>query len=310
MAINIRPETAADYAAIASVNARAFGFKGSEPLMVSLARHRSGFDPELSLVIEVDGRIAGHALFTRQVIRLLNDDLPAVLLGPIAVDPGCQDQGLGGALIVEGHNIARAKGYTLSFLVGHPSYYPRFGYRQNVFGDSHITVVSTDDTMPALEKRFPTDTDVPALTDLWLREEGGVDFAIRPGCDFMDWSFTNPLILPAVYVRDGEIVGYTRTHQREPLKPRVFLACDAEAARAMVNAIAGAAGREVTLPLHPYSASAAAFDVKPSVHAWDAGMAHRLAEGPFDEFIARLEFKQRLPGRPNWPVMFEVENAT
>ncbi|MBI5668976.1 MAG: N-acetyltransferase [Chloroflexi bacterium] len=308
MAIIIRPETVADYATIAAVNARAFGFKGSEPLMVSFARHRAGFDPELSLVVEVDNCVVGHALFTRQVIRLLGEDVPAVLLGPIAVDPAHQDQGLGGALIVEGHNVARAKGYTLSFLVGHPTYYPRFGYRTHVFGDAHVTVVSTDEPAP-LATRFPTEADVPALGNLWLREEGGVDFAIHPGGEFMDWSFTNPLILPAVYVREGEIVGYTRIHRNEPLKPRLFLARDADVARAMVNIIAGAAGREVTLPLHPYSASAAVFDTKPTVRAWDAAMAHRLAEGLLDEFIARLEFKQRLPGRPVWPVMFDVENA-
>ena len=307
MGFNIRPETVADYAAIAAVNARAFNFKGSEPLMVALARHRSSFDPELSLVVEVDGRVVGHALFTRQVIRLLNDDLPAVLLGPIAVDPAYQDQGFGGALIVEGHNVARAKGYTLSFLVGHPSYYPRFGYRMNVFGVSHVTVVSVGE--PPLQTRFPTDADIPVLSELWLHEEGGVDFAIHPGNDFMDWSFTNPLVLPSVYLRDGEIVGYARIQHNEPLKPRLFLARDVDAARAMVNTIAGAAGREVTLPLHPYSASASAFDTKPTAHAWDAAMAHRLADGPFDEFVARLEFKQRLPGRPIWPVMFDVENA-
>lgn len=308
MGIIIRPETVADYAAIAAVNARAFGFKGSEPLMVSLARHRSSFDAELSLVVEVDSRVVGHALFTRQVIRLLGEDVPAVLLGPIAVDPAHQDQGLGGALIVEGHNVARAKGYTLSFLVGHPTYYPRFGYRSQVFGDSHVVVVSTDESAQ-LETRFPTEADVPSLSDLWLREESRVDFAIHPGGEFMDWSFTNPLILPAVYVRDGEIMGYTRIHRNAPLKPRLFLARDADAARAMVNSIAGAAGREVALPLHPYSASAAAFDDKPTARAWDAAMAHRLAEGPLDEFIARLEFKQRPPGRPVWPVMFDVENA-
>lgn len=308
MGINIRPETPADYTSIAAVNARAFGFKGSEPLMVALVRHRSTFDAELSLVVEVDGRVVGHALFTRQVIRLLGEDVPAVLLGPIAVDPAYQGQGLGGALIVDGHNAARAKGYSLSFLVGHLSYYPRFGYRQHVFGDSQVVVVSTGEAAQ-LETRFPTDADLPTLAELWLREEGGVDFAIHPGTEFMDWSFTNPLVLPVVYLRDGEIVGYARIQHNEPLKPRLFLARDADAARAMVDVISGAAGCEITLPLHPYSASAAAFDAKPAAHAWDAAMAHRLAEGPFDEYIARLEFKQRLPGRPIWPVMFDVEVA-
>lgn len=306
MGINIRPETVQDYPAIAAINARAFGFAPSEALIVALARHHPAFDPELSLVAELDGRVIGHVLFTRQVIRLLNADVPAVLLAPIAVDPAYHGQGFGGALIVEGHNIARAKGYTLSFLLGHATYYPRFGYRTGVYGASSVTVTAGE-AVESLETRPPTEADVPALQALWLHEEGGVDFSVRPGDDFLSWSYTNPALRPLVYLRGSEVIGYTRSHQMEPLKPRLFLARDVEAARSMVSHIGGAAGREITLPLHPYSASAAAFEVKPTATAWDAGMGHRLAEGPFDDFCVMLEFKTRLPGRPLWPPMFEIE---
>ncbi len=306
MNMTIRPETVPDYPTIAAVTARAFGFTCSEPLMIALARHRPAFAPDLSLVAERDGEVIGHALDTRQVIRLLGADVPAVLLGPIAVDPAYQGQGIGGALIAEGHNAARARGYTLSFLVGHPTYYPRFGYRTHVFGGSNVTFMASEPSL-TLETRPPVEADLPALRALWLHEEGGVDFSIYPGDDFLSWSFTNPLLRPLVYLRGDEVVGYTRTFQTEPLKPRMFLARDGEVARAMVNQIAGAAGHEVTLPLHPYSASAAAFEAQPVATAWDAGMAYPLAAGPFDEFYALLESKKRLPGRPLWPPMFEFD---
>lgn len=125
----IRSETVADYAAIADLHARAFGHRSHEALIIALHRHRAVFDAELSLVAEIDGCVVGHALFSPHRVRLLGQDTPAVNLAPIAVDPGRQGRGIGGRLIVEGHSIASAKGYAFSFLLGHTSYYPRFGYR-------------------------------------------------------------------------------------------------------------------------------------------------------------------------------------
>ena len=53
---------------------------------------------------------------------------PALALAPVAVLPAYQKQGIGGKLIVEGHRIARELGHNVIILVGHPDYYPRFGY--------------------------------------------------------------------------------------------------------------------------------------------------------------------------------------
>ena len=62
--IKIRPETLKDYAAIARVNVRAFNPHVSVPLIVDLHRHRSRFDPELSILAEVDGRNVGSQSVT------------------------------------------------------------------------------------------------------------------------------------------------------------------------------------------------------------------------------------------------------
>src|SRR5262245_46248871 len=132
--MRIRPETIQDYAAIAALHVRAFGERATEALIVTLQRHSPAFDPELSLVAELDGRVIGHALFSPHTVRLLDQDVRAVNLAPIAVDPSMQRQGVGGRLIAAGHALARDKGYAFSFLLGHTSYYPRHGYLTRAYG--------------------------------------------------------------------------------------------------------------------------------------------------------------------------------
>lgn len=313
----IRPETVSDYPPIAALHARAFGGRAAESLIVTLHRQRRAFDPELSLVAEVDGQIAGHVLFSPHVIRLLDQNVAAVNLAPIAVDPAYQGRGIGGRLIAEGHTIAAAKGYAASILLGHTSYYPRFGYHTHAFGSAQLAVVP--DTLPAepLAMRGPTSEDIAALRDLWLHVEGSVDMALDPGADLLDWLSPNPAMRAVVYLRDDCVVGYTRIHdaetgaEAEVTKPRVFLARDAGAARAMIAMIAhqarqqGASAAECILPLH--SASIPAAELGTAVcKAWASGMACSLAPSPLDEYLARVEAGERLPGRPIWPVAFDL----
>ena len=307
--MNILPETPADYAAIADITYRAFD-NLSEPLIVSLLRHRARFDPELSLVAEVDGRVVGHVLFSPQTIRLLGQDVPVVCVAPIAVEPGFQGQGIGKALIEEGHNIARTKGYSLSFLLGHETYYPRFGYITGVYGVSSVEIAA--DSLPnrglgksPLTIRRPHETDLLALRQLWLHEEGGVDFAIYPGDLILDWLSPNPNMDAAVYLRGDQIVGYSRVLSTEPSSPRFFLAADHDAAVEMATVLVFGA-TSITLPLHPYSASAGAFTIKPEVHAWKAGMACSLAPGLFEDYYGALQAGTRLPGRVIWPIAFDL----
>ena len=134
--INIRAETEADYEAITQVNDLAFGRENEGRLVVALREHED-FDPRLSLVAECQGevighpdcKIIGHALFTPIRIQTPKAEHPTLGLGPIAVLPKHQKCGTGGKLIQVGHRIARDLGYTSVILLGHPSYYPRFGYR-------------------------------------------------------------------------------------------------------------------------------------------------------------------------------------
>jgi putative acetyltransferase len=308
--IVIRPESVADYAEIASVHACAFGNRAGEALIVALHRQRRVFDHELSLVAEIDGRIVGHVLFSPHQIRLLGSTVPAVNLAPIAVQPAYQGQSIGSQLIAEGHAIAASKGYSVSFLLGHPSYYPRFGYHTHAFGSSHLVLPIEGSSQELMEVRRPVSEDVSALCELWQYEEQAVDMALSPEEDLLDWLSPHPAIEASVYLRDGAIVGYTRVHQNEPSQPRIFLAHDAQAARAMASTLARKLDSQahqghLILPLHPLSASAQTLG-DAQCRSWEAAMACELHPSPLPDYLAQVRAGQRPAGRVIWPVMFDV----
>ena len=129
MKCRIRQETSGDTSAVFEVVRSAFEHARpsdhDEHHLVERLRKSSAFVPELSLVAESDGRVAGHILFTE--IRIA--DTTQLALAPLSVVPSLQRMGIGGQLIREGHRIAKEMGYTFSVVLGYPDYYPRFGYR-------------------------------------------------------------------------------------------------------------------------------------------------------------------------------------
>ena len=305
--MRICPETISDYAAIASLHVRAFGERPTEALIVALQRQSPAFDLELSLVAELDGRVIGHALFFPHTVRLLDHDVRAVNLAPIAVEPAAQRQGIGGQLIAAGHALARDKGYAFSFLLGHTSYYPRHGYLVRAYGASSVSLSAAGLPQPGLVARTPHEADVAALRTLWRQAEAKVDFALDPGGELLDWLSPNPAIGSTVFLDGDELVGYARVHAAELARPRVFLARDASAARRMVAQLAAAAGAaEITLPLHPASAGASELG-SAECRAWDAAMACPLRPSPFDQYYAEVLAGLRAPGRLIWPVAFDLE---
>jgi putative acetyltransferase len=126
--VSLRPERSGDEAAIYEVNQLAFA-GDAEPMLVDAIRASDGFIPELSLVAEQAGRIVGHVLFSRAVIRGEAGEIPVLVLAPIAILPEWQNQGIGSRLIEAGLNRARELGERIVVLIGHPWYYPRFGFK-------------------------------------------------------------------------------------------------------------------------------------------------------------------------------------
>ncbi|MFO7320899.1 MAG: N-acetyltransferase [Chloroflexota bacterium] len=301
--IHVRPERPSDYAGIAALHVRAFGQRLDEALIVNLHRQRRSFDPDLSLVAEVEGQPVGHALFNPCQIQLMGQTVRAVNLAPLGVEPAFQKRGVGTALIEAGHQLAREKGFALSFLLGHSEYYPRFGYRPRAFGVASITL-KPGDGATSLERREPVESDLDALLALWRLQEAQVDFAIEPELTMCDWLSPHPAIRAVVFERAGEIVGFVRLHKEEPCAPRFFLACDAGTARAMIAGIAGCAS--VVLPLHPRSSYAAELDGAVETAAWEAAMVCPLNDSPYEDYEREVKQGRRPPGRPLWNTTFDL----
>ena len=132
--ITIRPEEPRDIEAVLRVNALAFGSQ-EEPDMVRALR-RAG-KVLCSLVAEAQGAVVGHILFSPMTIESETETHNAVCLGPLAVLPTFQRQGIGSQLMEAGLAECRRQGHKAVFLLGHPSYYPRFGFRRAREFDVH-----------------------------------------------------------------------------------------------------------------------------------------------------------------------------
>ena len=125
--ITIRPEKKSDYAAISEVNRLAFESE-EEARLVETLRQSTGFIPELSLVAVNDGQVVGHILFSPLTIETKNGEVPALTLASMAVRPGFQNQGIGSELAVQGLKECQRLDHKIVVVVGHPNYYPRFGF--------------------------------------------------------------------------------------------------------------------------------------------------------------------------------------
>lgn len=101
---------------------------GDERELVINLRRSKDFIPELSLVAEFQGVIAGHILFTTSRILTGKKVVMSLTLAPVSVLPGYQKQGIGSLLIKNGLRIAKKLGHTNVNVLGHPDYYPKFGF--------------------------------------------------------------------------------------------------------------------------------------------------------------------------------------
>jgi len=122
----VRAEEPRQFAAIARVVEAAFG-KPDEARLVAELRETGGYIPALALVAETGAEVVGHVMFTHVTLRG-DRDRAVLALAPVAVRPGEQRAGIGKALIREGLRIADELGEPLVVVLGHPAYYPKFGF--------------------------------------------------------------------------------------------------------------------------------------------------------------------------------------
>lgn len=131
--MNIRPETAKDFKSIYDLVRRAFETakvsNGQEQDFVEKLRSGENYLPELALVAEDEGRLAGHIMLTKITVEQEPENWAALLAAPLSVELEHRGQGLGAELMREAVRRAAAKNFPAVFLVGDPAYYRRFGFK-------------------------------------------------------------------------------------------------------------------------------------------------------------------------------------
>lgn len=121
----IRHETPSDIPSVRHVNEAAFG-RRDEAALVDRLRENARF--VLSLLAELNGEGVGHILFTDVRLEDADKDPRFLGLAPMAVLPAHQRAGIGAALITRGLEDCAELGYRGVVVLGHPEYYPRFGF--------------------------------------------------------------------------------------------------------------------------------------------------------------------------------------
>lgn len=148
--IEIRETTINDYTDITKVHKDAFGEEGEiiAGLVTDLLEDESG-KPLISLLALSQGEAVGHILFTKAKIDNDKNNLSAYILAPLGISQKFQNVGIGGKLISEGIKKLKELNTDLIFVLGYPTYYPKYGFINNAIGE-----IGYEATYPILEKNY------------------------------------------------------------------------------------------------------------------------------------------------------------
>ena len=154
--LTIRKEIPDDYAGVINLTEKAFETleisDHNEGKLVEKLRKSPNFIDKLSLVAELNGQVIGHILFTPIRIENGQEKFESLILAPVSVLPEFQKIGIGSQLIRTGHQKAFELGFHSVILIGHPEYYPRFGYKPaSKWGIKSPIPLPSDDVFMAIE---------------------------------------------------------------------------------------------------------------------------------------------------------------
>ena len=141
-----RAETDADIPAIRTINLAAFETAEEADLVDALRADAAWIDGLSVISARPDGTPTGYALLTRCHV----DDTPALCLGPCAVLPEYQGTGAGSAAIRAALVTAEQMGELFVVVLGHPTYYPRFGFSRASQYGIRLSIDVPDDALMAL----------------------------------------------------------------------------------------------------------------------------------------------------------------
>lgn len=121
----IREETFQDYDAVHAINCAAFG----QPMEADIVKAlRANCRDTLSLVAQIEERVVGDIFFSPVTIESDRGTVIGMGLAPMAVHPDHQRRGVGSALVAAGVGRLAKNGCPYIVVLGHPLYYPRFGF--------------------------------------------------------------------------------------------------------------------------------------------------------------------------------------
>lgn len=131
--MKIRQERPEEFQAIYDLVKAAFETakvtSGKEQEFVNFLRASEGYIPQLALVAEDGGELVGHIMLTKTFVADGDKKHEILLLAPVSVATEHRNKGIGSELIRESLTLAKDLGYCGVILVGHPGYYPRFGFK-------------------------------------------------------------------------------------------------------------------------------------------------------------------------------------
>lgn len=146
----IRQEQPGDIPAIRAVIEHAFGRSAEADLVADL---RAQAQVILSLVAQCANQVVGHCLFSPVLLESAGHVCTVAGLGPVAVLPAWQRQRIGSRLIMLGLENCRNTGYDGVVVLGHPAYYPRFGFVPASHYSIRCEFAVPDDVFMAIELR-------------------------------------------------------------------------------------------------------------------------------------------------------------
>lgn len=126
--IEIRFEKPTDFEEVFRVNELAFGRKNEAELVNRLRASA----PYISLVAVENDKIVGHIFFSPLTFAPKNEKIKAFGLAPMAVLPEFQNQKIGSRIVERGLEECRKSNIEAVFVLGHPKFYPRFGFNKAV----------------------------------------------------------------------------------------------------------------------------------------------------------------------------------
>lgn len=142
----IRERRPADDAAIRRLNEEAFGGNVESELVDAL---RATDLTAIELVAVEGAEIVGHLLMSALSVFVDDDAIPTLSLAPMSVRPNHQRLGIGSALVEFGLELARQREWQAVIVLGHPAFYPRFGFSAELA--SHLEAPFTGEAFMALE---------------------------------------------------------------------------------------------------------------------------------------------------------------